>query len=420
MTNNLTTSPEHRSDAVAPSTQPSMKLKIVETAESETVSRVDLTLSSDSQVIQNRTIRVAPDIDESDLEDIRWYLEDYPRYPFEPAPARAARVVARLEEAGRGLFRDIFTAGAEKDDLILKCLRQELAATRIEVVSKGSASLPWELLREPEQGIVLATEAAAFVRGARTTAKDATPVHSPIRILLVISRPDMTEDVPYQSVARELVRSVAGNPSFELVVVRPGSYAALQAALQSAVDEHRPYNILHFDGHGLLHEDRGYLVFEAPDDPANPTWIHGTKLGQDLSSAGVPIAILNACRSGATAIEAEDELSSNHPRALRSVAQEVADSGIASVVAMQYNVLVETASRFMGGLYAGLARGEQLGEATTRARALLAAAAKEAPSEMTGVPALQDWLVPVVYEAAPVRIRQTEPGAEQRAGDQTA
>lgn len=45
-----------------------------------------------------------------DGEDIRWYLEDYLQFPFDPAPKVAARVEARLSEIGGELFRAIFQA----------------------------------------------------------------------------------------------------------------------------------------------------------------------------------------------------------------------------------------------------------------------------------------------------------------------
>ena len=41
------------------------------------------------------------DLDEQDQQDIRWYVEEY---PFDPYPARAARVEERMREIGHALF----------------------------------------------------------------------------------------------------------------------------------------------------------------------------------------------------------------------------------------------------------------------------------------------------------------------------
>src|SRR4029078_8432346 len=72
------------------------------------------------------------------------------------------------------------------------------------------------------------------------------------------------------------------------------------------------------------------------------------------------------------------------------------------VVAMRYNVYVVTAAQFVADLYAALVRGSSLGEAVTLGRKQLAA---QTLSEIAYDPiALQDWPVPIVYEAAPIAL----------------
>jgi hypothetical protein len=67
---------------------------------------------------------------------------------------------------------------------------------------------------------------------------------------------------------------------------------------------------------------------------------------------------------------------------------------------MRYTVYVVTAARFVGELYASLLAGLGLGAAVSRGRQLLAA---DPTREVSLKPlALQDWMVPVVYEAAPL------------------
>ncbi len=79
--------------------------------------------------------------------------------------------------------------------------------------------------------------------------------------------------------------------------------------------------------------------------------------------------------------------------------------GVPGVVAMRYNVYVVTAAQFMADLYAHLLAGNSLGQAAAAARRALAAD----PIRRIGAVAvaLQDWAVPIVYEAAPLALLRT-------------
>jgi hypothetical protein len=54
------------------------------------------------------TAKVHLDLDRAELERLRWYLEDYPEYPIDPAPKIAAQVEQRLVELGQDLFGQVF------------------------------------------------------------------------------------------------------------------------------------------------------------------------------------------------------------------------------------------------------------------------------------------------------------------------
>jgi hypothetical protein len=101
----------------------------------------------------------------------------------------------------------------------------------------------------------------------------------------------------------------------------------------------------------------------------------------------------------------------NHARAFGSLAQEVVEAGVPAVVAMRYNVYVVTAAKFMTDLYAALAQGQTLGEAVTQGRQELH---RHAEHEYAYVlRELQDWSVPIVFEAAPIALF-TKPAVEGR------
>lgn len=372
-----------------------------------------------------------------DEEDLRWYLEDFLQYPQEPAPAIARRVEGRMAEVGEELFKAVFQASDDARDLWAE-LRKRLPQTRIEIVTgvAEAATIPWELLRDPKTGSHLSLTAHSFVRAHPNPALTPTlPTlkEGKIRILLVLCRPRGEEDVPFRSVASQLLRglSEANREAYDLDLLRPPTFEQLAKVLREAHRRGEPYHVVHFDGHGTYLEasklggvaallrglstvvlagaregKHGYLLFENPELDHNGELVDGTSLGQLLAATGVSILVLNACRSALTEPAPAPETVAADPhsrvRAFGSLAQEVMDAGVAGVVAMRYNVYVVTAARLMAELYASLARGAVLGEAVTLARKNLS---DNPLREVVHAPLpLQDWTVPVVYEAAPLQV----------------
>jgi CHAT domain/Phage integrase family len=303
----------------------------------------------------------------------------------------------------------------------------------------------------------VALRAGAFVRAhlgpARLLEPPATAPDS-LRILLVICRPRGEHDVPFRSVASQLVRLSADvRATLQLDVLRPPTFVRLAQVLRDAKAQAVPYQVVHFDGHGMwadlskvagrgelspLHYgDRrsgahGYLLFEQPEDPDNVEFVDGPRLGDLLVETDVPVLVLNACRSAhaelttrpdeatelgtttkvtATAGKAQSPVhgtagsiadAHGRVRAYGSLAQEVIDAGVAGVVAMRYVVYVATAAQFVGELYASLLAGQELGVAVSRGRKHLA----DRPIRQVGLKPvnLQDWPVPVIYQAGPVTL----------------
>jgi tetratricopeptide (TPR) repeat protein len=436
--------------------------------------RVEVALEGDGLPRQIATARFNFKLSEQDAEDLRWYLEDFLQYPLDPAPTIAARVEARLAEIGVGLFKAVFQAGDDARDL-WATLRDRLDDTRVEIITdvRQAAAIPWELIRDPKTDTPLALRAQAFVRAQPNPAqRPSLPSHPStaplrgsaqdaerVRILLVICRPGGREDVPFRSVASRLLKGLGDEARdlFQLDVLRPPSFEQLGKTLREAKARGEPYHILHFDGHGAYIEtpeevsaadilrrlmplmlsgprqgSHGYLLFENAKAQDNVELVDGPTLGKLLVETDVPVLVLNACRSAHA--EAENpksqtpkpqEASPNNQlpitdspddahamvRAFGSLAQEVMDAGVAGVVAMRYNVYVVTAAQFVADLYAALAGGQSLGEAVTMGRKQLAA---QPLREIAFEPRpLQDWPVPVVYEAAPINLFPKTQGRAQ-------
>src|SRR3712207_3251088 len=96
---------------------------------------------------QTATAAVNVALSEQDQQDIRWYVEEYPEYPFAPHPERAARIEARMREIGHELFNALLAANDRTLRLWAK-ISDRLDDLRIEVVTdtEGATVLPWELL----------------------------------------------------------------------------------------------------------------------------------------------------------------------------------------------------------------------------------------------------------------------------------
>ena len=132
--------------------------------------------------------------------------------------------------------------------------------------------------------------------------------------------------------------------------------------------------------------------------------VDGQALGRLLKETGVPVLVLNACRSAHAEAPPQPSAASADEvhaqvRAFGSLAQEVIDCGVTGVVAMRYNVYVVTAAQFVADLYAALLQGAALGEAVTLGRKQLATHPQRTIAYDPRP--LGDWCVPVVYEALP-------------------
>ncbi|HKZ86352.1 MAG TPA: CHAT domain-containing protein, partial [Anaerolineae bacterium] len=419
-------------------------LRLTQHAESQPdYYRVEVSFEADNRARQAATARFQFQLTPADQADLRWYLEDYLQYPMDPAPKIADRIERRMIDIGTGLFDAVFEQNRTARDLWAK-FREQLDDARVEIVTtdaRQAAAIPWELLRDPSTDRPLALRARAFVRAQPETAQ--TPefpqsASGPIRILLVICRPGGREDVPFRSVASRILKGLSeeARAVFQLDVLRPPTLEQLSRVLAEAKSRGEPYHIVHFDGHGtytdlsagsgwnggispLLYKAprpgrHGYLAFENPKLDENLELVDGSALGQLLVENDAPVLVLNACRSAHTDPHGEpkpeefEESSSlgsearEQVHAFGSLAQEVMDAGVPGVVAMRYNVYVVTAAQFVADLYAALAQGQSLGEAVTLGRKQLAAQPLRSIA-FDPIP-LQDWPVPLVYEAAEIRL----------------
>jgi tetratricopeptide (TPR) repeat protein len=346
-------------------------------------------------------------LDAGALEELRWYLEDYLRAPFGVYESRGPEAEARLPAWGEAVFRAVFGAGPARD--AYQRIQARTAGLQM-VFRSGSApmmALPWELMRDPERGLPLALEAVGVDRSLAAAELGASfeVAGDRLQVLMVISRPAGAADVGYRMIARPLLERLAAvRGRVELVVLRPPTLDSLTKVLQEAKAAGKPFQVVHFDGHGVLagrrlagaaapemYEDpaaEGTLVFQAADGSGDP--VPASRVAQVLAAARVPVVVLNACQSGAVGKQLE-----------AAVATRLLQGGAASVVAMAYSVYAVAAAEFMAAFYERLFAGDTVSMAVTAGRQQLFRH-PERPSPKGDLP-LADWLVPVHYLRREVR-----------------
>jgi tetratricopeptide (TPR) repeat protein len=327
-----------------------------------------------------------------ELEDLRWYLEDYLQTPFGVYSDRGSRIAGHLVEWGRALFSSAF--GPDR-------IREKYAGLRAqgsaEIVLRSAApewlGLPWELMRDPDASAPLVLEGMGISRclEAGPAGSLADTAGERLRVLMVISRPAGTRDVGYQMIARPLLRSIASaGGQVDLEVLRPSTLEALGARLREAREAGTPFQIAHFDGHGVA-AGEGALVFEKSG--GGPDYVTAGRLAEVLAAANVPVAVLNACQSGAIGKRLE-----------ATVATGLLSGGVCAVVAMSYRVYAVAAAEFMTAFYDQLIGGGTVSESVRAGRSRMARHPGR-PSPKGELP-LEDWLVPVYYRSREVRFPQ--------------
>ena len=348
-------------------------------------------------------------LDDAALEDLRWYLEDYLRAPFGVWEERGPHIQAGLAGWGETVFASVFGSGPARDAY------QRARDHGLELVFRSAEpallGLPWELMRDGGGPVALGLGGVSRAVPVADLTRPAVTPGGRLRVLMVISRPAGIRDVGFRMVARPMLeRLEAVRGQVDLVVLRPPTLDALQAILAEAKAAGQPFQVVHFDGHGVLPGRRvagdrpgvrplmlagqageGVLVFERPGGGSDQ--VSASKVALVLREAEVPVVILNACQSGAVGADTG-----------AAVATRLVRDGAAAVVAMAYSIYAVAAAEFLATFYERLFAGDTIGQAVTAGRKRLFVADGR-PSPKGDLP-LADWIVPVHYMRRDVAFTQ--------------
>ena len=349
-------------------------------------------------------VPLAFDLNNDQQTELRWYLEEYMDLPDHGSQVRARRIEGEIATWGKTLYGHVF--GAEANAELIGHLLADGAATgrnstspKLTVATDDAhvLRLPWELLADDRGPLARRVHIRRQLESAREA--DDYPIGLPLRVLLVVSRPDDLGFIDPRLTTRSILDALS--PLGANVVVdfcRPPTLARMEELLSDAQRRGQPYTIVHFDGHGTYDPvlGLGLLCFERaapPDQPVVKTRtdpVQAERLGQLLAAHRIPLAILEACRSGQM----------DNVVALRGVAPRLVAAGVGSVVAMSHAVHVEATRVLLDRFYRELVSGASIGQALDHGRGALIAQPHRwiEPGPGGRTVALQDWYLPQLYQ----------------------
>jgi tetratricopeptide (TPR) repeat protein len=369
------------------------------------------------EVVSEQMWRLIAPLGPIEAEELGWYLERWPVWPNPLVADRAKQVEANLIAWGQALHGAALPpqptanvlqawagveAGASRrfsvsvDDSLLLGSSEAENATAQEAAT-ALLALPWELLHNGAGFLFQGGRPTRVRRRLPNKRNLPVPVVAPpIRVLLITARPEdeACGYIDHRASALPLVAATEElGDVLRLSLLHPATYPALEAELARAQQAGEPYHVVHFDGHGVY--DRrvglGGLCFEDPSDGHKLTGrrhqtVYTNQLGSLLNNYRIPLVLLEACQSAQAEAGA------------KSVATELLQRGVASVVAMSHSVLVETARRFVASFYAELAKGQRVGQAMLAGQRALHSDPRRGQRYGIGELKLADWFVPVLYQ----------------------
>jgi DNA-binding transcriptional ArsR family regulator len=288
---------------------------------------------------------------------------------------------ASPEQVGGELFRAVFQGELLK--AFQGCLDKARGGPGLRIRLRLNdvpqlAGLPWEYLYDAEgRGFLALSSRTPVVRYMELSESLGTLlVEPPLRVLAVISTPlgyrELAEaDEEWRRLSAAL-EPLLGSGLIEVERLERPTLAALDARLRTG----RPVHVLHFVGHGGFSELRGEGVLVFEDEDGNGIPVGGPSLAYLLQDhPSLRLAVLNAC-NGARASR-EDTFA--------GTAQVLVQHGVPAVIAMQSDVMDETACSFAEKFYEGLAAGLPVDACIGEVRRALAAERNP------------EWGTPVLY-----------------------
>jgi len=217
----------------------------------------------------------------AEIDELRWYLEQYYLWPTGTLKTRAQKVENKLPEWGYELWnsmqndicRNVFEAWRDINDPV-ECrftvfvdsqLIKGSSRKRQKEANEASAlmlALPWELLRDRKGYLFQGAKSVMTQRQLPLRKpRDLAAADPPIRILLVSPRPEYekNEYIEHRISQFPLVESLeaVGGESAEITLLTPATFPSLKKEIEKASNLQMPFHVIHIDGHGIYKRDVG-------------------------------------------------------------------------------------------------------------------------------------------------------------------
>jgi hypothetical protein len=288
---------------------------------------------------------------------------------------------ATAEQVGGELFRTVFHGELLK--AFEGCLAKARGGPGLRIRLRLNdvpqlAGLPWEYLYDAEgRGFLALSARTPVVRYLELSEGLGTLlVEPPLRVLAVISTPQGYRELAEADEEWRRLRAALG-PLLQSGLIEVERLARpTREALEARLRTGEPIHVLHFVGHGGFSDLRGEGVLIFEDEAGNGVPVGGPSLAylfQDHPS--LRLAVLNACNGARSSQE----------NAFAGTAQVLVQRGVPAVIAMQSEVMDETASAFAEKFYRALAAGLPVDACVGEVRRALAAERNP------------EWGTPVLY-----------------------
>jgi len=221
------------------------------------------------------------------------------------------------------------------------------------------SALPWEYLHDDEDFLIRRRNILISRLPAGVKRKNLEPLDSVLRMLVIISGPDDPRISPLntekeQEIILEAVDKLQRDQKIKVDFTEDATFENVEGYLNE-----QDYHIIHFTGHGAFKDGKGHLVFETEKQEVN---LIDNKILSDLfSERGIRLVVLSSCESA----------KGSNKEAFGDLASMLSKRGIPAVVAMQYSVLDDIATKFAYNFYRAIASGKPVDLALKEARLVM-------------------------------------------------
>jgi hypothetical protein len=292
--------------------------------------------------------------------------------------------VESLTRAGSTLFEAVFAGQVLQLYADARARAQEQLGLRIRlrVDDPLLTAWPWELMydRTWADEFLTLSLTTPLVRCLEMPQRASSlTVEGPLRVLLASAMPPGLTPLDVAGEERQ-IRAILAELVDKGLVVLDRLPHATRDTLRSKLTEGR--HVMHFIGHGAVHEGEGRLFLEQDSDYLDAVSAHD--LGVLLNGTAIRLVVLNTCESAVSGTVVPGW----------GLASRLVRVGIPAAIGMRGQITEGAAVTFSQHLYGAIARGYSLAPAMTEARiALLNATGRERG----------EWSLPVLFSNADER-----------------